>query len=154
MNILIVEDNKSEAHMFSKALEKALVDPVTIHHTATLDDATKQLTRNRGDIDLVFLDLNLPDSPDWRSTYETVAPYADMVPIIVVTGDNDREIAREVLKNGAEDYIVKGGRKRDLETLRETIEFALCRHESTRTLAKTAAQEAQYIHWLTGGYSV
>jgi len=71
-----------------------------------------------------------------------------------MSGNEDREIARELIKNGAEDYIVKGGKKRHTDLLRETIEFAMARHKNVKDLASAAEQKEQCVHWLTGGYSV
>lgn len=152
MNILIVEDSKAEAHILAQTLQRIMDDRPSIRHTATLKEATDAL-RDAKDLDLVFLDLKLSDSPEWRQTYEAVAPFAVKVPIIVMSGNDDRAIAREVIKSGAEDFIVKGGKKRHVDMLRETIDFALCRHHAVRELADTAEREGQCIHWLTGGYS-
>lgn len=153
MNVLIIEDSKVEAQIFAQALKKVIDEPVKIHHTATLNDGVTCLV-DHDDLDLVFLDLKLPDSTEWRDTYDAVAPYATKVPVIVVSGEDNKDIAREVLKNGAEDYIVKGGKKRHIDMLKETIDFALLRHQQVRELAAKAEQEELTIHWLSGGYSV
>ena len=76
------------------------------------------------------------------------------MPIIVVSGNEDGEIARELLRNGFEDYIVKGGKKRNLNVLRETVDFAICRHQATRRLQDSVDQNEQSIRWLSGSYSV
>ena len=154
MNILIIEDSKIEAQIFTEALKRVMDEPLRIHHTMTLADAVARLQAAADEFDLVFLDLKLPDSAEWRHTYDAVAPYARRVPVIVMTGENDHDIAREVMKNGAEDYIVKGGKKRHADMLKETIDFALLRHRQTRDLAARAAQNEQCVHWLTGGYTV
>lgn len=154
MNILIIEDSKTEAHILSQTLKRILDDKPTIRHTATLGEAAAILEEECTSLDLVFLDLKLSDSPDWQDTYDAVAPYANKVPVIVMSANDDFKIKREVIKNGAEDYIVKGGKKRHVDMLRETIEFAVSRHKKVRSLAETAEQDAQCIHWLTGGYTV
>lgn len=154
MNILIIEDNKTEALIFAQTLRRMMEEPVSVRHKGTLADALDALRDDGGDLDLVFLDLKLPDSTEWEQTYDAVAPYAKKVPLIVMSGNEDQDVARTLLKKGAEDYIVKGGKKRNIDVLKETIDYALCRHESVRKLADEAEQDTQCIHWLTGGYSV
>ncbi len=153
MNVLIIEDSKTEIHILSQTLERILEDKPRIRCCGTLADAKRMLHDHHKEFDLVFLDLKLSDSPKWQNTYDAVAPYAEKLPIIVLSGDDNPAIARSVLQRGAEDYIVKGGRKRQVDMFKETIEFALCRHHALRTLADTAEKEEECIRWLTGGYS-
>jgi DNA-binding response OmpR family regulator len=61
----------------------------------------------RGDLDVVLLDLNLPDSHD-LDTLHRLRARDSHVPVIVVTGIEDRRTAVEALANGAQDYLVKG----------------------------------------------
>lgn len=154
LDILIIEDSKAEAQILAQTLERIMDERPVIHHGCSLGEGTRMLDEKQDDLDLVFLDLRLSDSPEWRNTYDAVAPYARKVPVIVLSGDNDREVMREVLKNGAEDYIVKGSRRRHVDALKEAIEFALLRHHQVKKLAEENQQEADCIHWLSGGYSV
>lgn len=154
MKILIIEDSKAEAHILAQTLKRILDTRPSIRHVATLGEAAVVLEEEHASLDLVFLDLKLSDSPEWRDTYEAVAPYAKKVPIIVMSGHDDEAIKREVIIKGAEDYIVKGGKKRHVDMLKETIDFALCRHKAVRDLAEAVEQEAQCVHWLTGGYTL
>ena len=154
MNILIIEDCKAEAHILGQTLERIMDEKPRIYHKTTLSDALHILEEIQDDLDLVFLDLKLTDSPEWRKTYDSIAPYSKKVPIIVMSGDDNKDTMREVLKNGAEDYIVKGSKKRHVDVLKETIDFALCRHQATRALVNEVVRDEQCIHWLSGGYSV
>lgn len=154
MNILIIEDSKAEARILAQTLERILDEKPCIEHKTTLGEAKERLDGLADDLDLIFLDLKLSDSPEWNRTYEVVAPYAKKVPVIVMSANADREIARQVISNGAEDYIVKGSKKRNIDLLRETIDFALCRHRATKKLVDAVEQDEHCIHWLSGGYSV
>jgi DNA-binding response OmpR family regulator len=58
-------------------------------------------------LDVVLLDLNLPDSQDLE-TLHRLREREPNLPIIVVTGIEDRRKAVEALANGAQDYLVKG----------------------------------------------
>lgn len=154
MHVLIIEDSKTEAHIFAQTLKRVIEEPVDVSHSGTLGDALGQLAAGAEKFDLVFLDLRLPDSAEWRHTYDAVAPYARRVPVIVMSGDGDPAVARAVVSAGAEDYIVKGGKKRHVDMLKETIDLALCRHKAVRELADSAEKGEQCIQWLSGGYSV
>jgi len=59
------------------------------------------------DIDLVLLDLNLPDSRGlW--TLEAILAQAPNVPVVVLTGLADEQLAVDAVRHGAQDYLVKG----------------------------------------------
>jgi DNA-binding response OmpR family regulator len=58
-------------------------------------------------IDLIIADLGLPDS-DGIDTFRDVHAVAPKVPAIVVTGMNVEELGLEAVREGAEDYLVKG----------------------------------------------
>jgi len=154
MNILIIEDSKVEAKILAQTLQRIMDEPVSIQHTATLKDALDTLMARQDTIDLVFLDLKLSDSHEWQDTYDSIAPYTRKIPVIVMSANNDRAVALDVMRRGAEDYIVKGGKKRDVDLLKETIEFSLCRHDLLKKLSSRLAEDNQKMHWVTGGYSV
>jgi CheY-like chemotaxis protein len=153
MQILIIEDNPAEAMMFARCLEVAMDVPVKVHVRETLEDGISFIEDNKKQLDIVFLDLGLPDAHGWLDSCNAIRPFAGNIPFIVVTGDDNPEVARELLRQGFEDYIVKGGPKRHIAALRETVEFALCRHESTRRLNQEKEQGAECIRWLGGSYS-
>ena len=58
-------------------------------------------------MDLVLLDLNLPDSPG-LGTFERLHQHAPLVPIIILTGIQDEALAASTIQQGAQDYLVKG----------------------------------------------
>ena len=62
---------------------------------------------DQGNVDVVLLDLGLPDSQGF-STVATMRAAVPQVPIIVLTGPNDLEVAVHAVREGAQDYLVKG----------------------------------------------
>lgn len=154
MNILIIEDSKSEYVFLSGALERSLDEPPTIHHKENLKDALDFLQENKETVDLVFLDLGLPDTAGRSDAFAALKPYANRIPVIISTGDEDPELAAELLQEGAADYIVKGGARRRSDLLKETVYYALSRHHAFRKLNDELAAGKHSIHWLSGGYSV
>jgi two-component system sensor histidine kinase UhpB len=85
-------------------------------------------------IDLVFLDLSLPDSYGLDS-YSGLQSYAQKVPIILLTGLTDTKIAPQALVMGAQDYLIKGDF--DEKLLGRTIRYSLERMRNLRHLQES-----------------
>lgn len=103
INVLLVEDNTADAYLIWKFL--ADESNISLTHVERLDDAINSLKQTH--FDAILLDLTLPDSRN----LETVRGMhvADVkLPIIVLTGLDDEEIAIASLREGAQDYLVKG----------------------------------------------
>lgn len=101
LRILIVEDEEPLATMFSAYLSERMGIETLI--TMTVRDAVRKLSRET--IDGVILDLNLPDSHGVDSAYAIAGETA--VPIVILSGINDRETIEKCLQVGAVDYIIK-----------------------------------------------
>ncbi|MEA2182956.1 MAG: hypothetical protein QOF69_2141 [Solirubrobacteraceae bacterium] len=129
--ILLVEDDPASAKLAIELLGDALT--VNVTHVGTLARAEATLARDGADC--VLLDLSLPDSRDIVSVARLLAIRPETT-IVVMTGRDDDATAREALRLGAQDYVVKSG---DLAaTLVRSVTYAL---ERTRhRLALTAAQ--------------
>ncbi len=106
VNVLLVEDNQDHAVLFQQML--ASPDALSSFRMSGADSLSAALDRlRRGGIDLIMLDLSLPDS-DGIETFIRVAAAAPEVPIIVMSGINDVGLAIETVQLGAQDYLVKG----------------------------------------------
>ena len=103
--ILLVEDNPGDARLLREALKEVANYEFDLEHVERLSQALERL---RGEpFDVVLLDLSLPDSQG----LENLAPVRDAaptVPILVLTGLDDEEVAVRALRVGAQDYLVKG----------------------------------------------
>nr|AAU83023.1 hypothetical protein sensory transduction histidine kinase [uncultured archaeon GZfos26B2] len=87
------------------------------------DRLSDGLTRiHKGGIDAVLLDLGLPDSSG-LDTFEKVHDQAPEVPIVMLTGLDDTELALEGMSKGAQDYLVKG--RADCDLLARTLRYAI-----------------------------
>jgi len=78
------------------------------------------------DFDIILLDLKLPDS-DIESTIEKVLNLTSEIPIVVLTGFDDEEIALSSLKKGFQDYLVKG--ELNANVLKRAILYGIERHK-------------------------
>jgi serine phosphatase RsbU (regulator of sigma subunit) len=134
-NILFVEDDEELA----MALESGFGDDDTsnfmIEAASTLEAAINLLGSGR--IDIVLLDLNLPDSRGLE-TFSKIQRAAPELPIIILSGLADQEVALESVRAGAQDYFVKGSMS--VQVLVRAIRYGLERKQLQRQLADYAYQ--------------
>lgn len=135
IKILLVEDNPADADLLQELL--AEVDEIQwqVVHVERLKDALQCLSNSH--FDVVLLDLSLPDQQGVATVAQTYQAVPDL-PILVLTGLNDRVIALEALREGAQDYLVKG--KIDSDLLVRAIRYAI---ERTHTLKRLRQSEEQ-----------
>jgi CheY-like chemotaxis protein len=132
LSILLVEDNAADAHLTKLNLEEAS-QKVDIFHAETFFDALDYI--NTKEIDLVLLDLSLPDS----SGFKTLTRYMEKaahIPVVVLTGINNEIIGNQAVKAGAQDFLVKG--QFDSKLLGRVIRYSLQRASVILKLEETA----------------
>ncbi|MCW3109512.1 MAG: hybrid sensor histidine kinase/response regulator [Segetibacter sp.] len=103
LQILVIEDNPGDFILVNEYLEEAF-PKATIFHADTLKKGIEFL--EKGNIDVILLDLTLPDGMS-ISSFHTINSKFPQVPVIILTGLGDTQIALESLKVGAQDFIVK-----------------------------------------------
>jgi diguanylate cyclase (GGDEF)-like protein/PAS domain S-box-containing protein len=155
LQILLVEDNPTDALLLRQELEDTRSASFQLTHVERLSHAFEQLSTPV--FDAVLLDLGLPDSQGFQSFHLLHVAYPD-VPIVVLTGLNDEELAVRAVHEGAEDYLVKGEvpsqlltrailyaieRKRTRQQLRKSREFYLSLLEEFPALIWRANTEGQ-----------
>ena len=121
LHLLIVEDSPTAVHLLKIQLERELTRAFFTSEVETLAEAQQQLANHR--IDLVLLDLNLPDSSGLDTFRNLHRKFRD-VPIVVLSGMSDESIALEAVRGGAQDYIVKASFD-ESNHLNRVIQFAL-----------------------------
>jgi len=103
MKVLIVEDNPTQSNLLRISLQRR---GLQVDCATTAEQACACL-RDGSSADVTLLDLSLPDSSGIETFYR-VRSAAPAVPTVVFTGLDDQEVAIEALKNGAQDYLIKG----------------------------------------------
>jgi CheY-like chemotaxis protein len=103
-SLLIVEDNPADVLLIKEQLSEAPQKHYDIAVDETLADAIERLKKN--DIDVVLLDLSLPDSSGLDTVRTLITRYPNVV-IIVLTGLQDEQVALQAVRYGAQDYIEK-----------------------------------------------
>jgi PAS domain S-box-containing protein len=131
IRILHIEDNPGEVVLMRALLAEAGADQFELQSAERLAGGMAQL--DAGGVDLVMLDLGLPDS-NGLSTFTAVHTHAPQVPIIVVSGVDDEAVAIKTVHEGAQDYVVKG--QVDARLLRRTVHYAIERKRAEQALSE------------------
>lgn len=137
--VLLVEDNAGDARLVKEMLAEAKDSSFEVEWVDRLSGGLECLTK--GGIDLVLLDLSLPDSHGFE-TFVKTRSQAGEVPIIVLSGLNDEAVAMEVVKEGAQDYLTKG-RLLDGDFLAFSIRFAIERQQQMLKKLEQNKQELE-----------
>jgi diguanylate cyclase (GGDEF)-like protein len=131
LRLLIVEDDVPSARSLHELLSMCDNPRFDILHVTTAEAACDAV--DGGDIDVVILDLGLPDATDLEALARLEACVHE-IPVIVLTGRGDVALATDALQQGAEDYLLKG--EVDADSLIRSIRYAIERHRSVRDLAR------------------
>ena len=122
VRVLLVEDNLGDARLIYEGLEEALPGQFQLTHVKRLSEALEYLWKETCNV--VLLDLGLPDSHGIDTLVLTRAQ-APNVPIVVLTGFQDESLGAQALKEGSQDYLVKG--QVDSKLLARSLHYAIAR---------------------------
>ena len=103
--VLLVEDNPGDARLIREMLREAESDGLSIEWVSRLSDGLERLAG--GEVDLVLLDLGLPDSRGLDTFFKAYSQAPD-VPFVLLTGLDDETLALTAVRQGAQNYLVKG----------------------------------------------
>ena len=131
LKILLIEDDPGDAHLIRKMLIESKSAYFELEHFDRLSTGLEQLAQM--EIDLILLDLNLPDSQGLDTIVKAHAK-AQIIPVIVLTGLEDENLAIKSISKGAQDYLVKG--QIDSGLLIRAIHYAVERHRLRSKLKK------------------
>lgn len=143
IKLLLIEDNPGDAGLIRELLADVRNNPFDLVLADRLSTGLECLTD--GGVTLVLLDLSLPDSRG-LGTFTKMYTRVPQVPIIVLTGLDDEQLAVQAMQAGAQDYLVKG--QMDGNLLVRAVRYAIERH---RMLAEL--RSLSLIDELTGLYN-
>jgi signal transduction histidine kinase len=148
INVLLIEDNPDDVLL----LQETLSEPGGPRfHIESMDRLTAGLERlaqmdPQEKIDVVLLDLSLPDSRG-IDTFKSIRRQFPNVPVVLLTGLDNEALALEAVQEGAQDYLIKGGSASD--SISRSIRYAIERHrllvetEQERKRSTSLSQELQ-----------
>ncbi|HJT89304.1 MAG TPA: ATP-binding protein [Bryobacteraceae bacterium] len=141
IHVLLVEDNPADARLVRERLAAASGVPFQVECADRLAAGAARLLQ--GGVDVVLLDLGLPDS--WGlPTFQHIHARQPAVPVVVLSGAADEELAVAAVEAGAQDYLVKG--MVDGEILQRALRYAIERKHAEEQIRRLNAElEARVI---------
>lgn len=132
IKVLLVEDNPDDFRLLHLFLSESAPTQFQITHVTRLSEALPRLHQER--FDVVLCDLSLPDSQGFE-TFQWLNAHAPDKPIIVLSGLDDETLAVKAVREGAQDYLVKG--RVDHHILSRAITYAIERHRAEQALEES-----------------
>ncbi|MGV3526431.1 MAG: sensor histidine kinase [Candidatus Sericytochromatia bacterium] len=136
LHVLVIEDNPGDFFLLEELLNTGPERPRSIVHAQSYQEAKQRLLQFSAD--MILLDLSLPDSSG-VDTFRQVFQLAPHIPIVVLSGLADADVALETVILGAQDYLVKG--EFDEKMLYKVMAYSL---ERRRQLEELEHSESKY----------
>lgn len=131
IRLLLVEDSGLQALAIQKELAECEGGRYAVELKASLAEGLDRVVRDG--VDIVLLDLSLPDSQGLE-TFMELSARAPALPVVILTAAADDALATAALRAGAQDYLVKG--QIDSRALSRAIRYAIERKRLEESLWK------------------
>jgi len=148
--ILLVEDNRGDARLIREELKEALGGKFSLVHADCLETCLNLLEQK--EFDVILLDLGLPDSQGFDTLVKVRAKAKIKVekhPIIILTGLDSEDMAIMALREGAQDYLVKG--QIDARILKRAIQYSIERKKNREELHESEEKYRLLIETMQEG---
>ncbi len=132
-DLLLIEDNNTDALLIQSHIEKST--DFNLQIVQQLSQALECL--NSQSFDVILLDLNLPDAFGLEGLIK-LRHHLRKIPIVVLTGVDDKELGIMALQRGAQDYLIKG---LDNSRVMQSVRYAI---ERTLVYDPESSMESQY----------
>jgi len=130
--LLLLEDDKEDVFLLREYLENLKVAKFDIEQYSTIEGLLAALDEDAYDI--ILSDLNVRDSKGLE-TLDRIFEASSALPVIVMTGLDDRETGLRAMSKGAQDYLTKG--KFDPDQLLQSIEYSISRKQTEDNFRKS-----------------
>lgn len=141
-NICIIEDNPGDVLLIEDYLSEQIAMPVFLH-ARSFKDAKQVLSRPDERLDIILLDLTLPDKKG-EELITDILECANNCPVIILTGYSDIEFSFKSLGLGVSDYLLKDDINASL--LYKSIVYSIERKKSLVALSESEARYSQLFH--------
>ena len=131
-SVLLVDDDESDRELVTRLITRG--GDWRVETAPSMSDGLAALRAAPPDVAL--LDLRLPDSVGIDTVRRVVRHHPD-VPVVVLTGLDDEALGLQAVKEGAQDYLVKG--QADRKLIDRSLRYAIERKRAERALARLAA---------------
>jgi len=136
ISILNVEDSNADAMLIKMALRKAFNNQSSLTRVIDIASAVAFLENNK--VDVILLDLNLPDAQGLDSLKQ-LRVVAKNIAIVLLTGCDDEQSALKAIKNGAQDYLVKS--ELTAQNISRTIRYSIDREKHEQEITTLANKD-------------
>ena len=143
IKVLLIEDSPGDARLIQELLAQTTSTSFDLTVSNRLKTGLEHLAA--GEMDVVLLDLSLPDSHG-LDTFARVYEHAPDMPIVVLSGSNDEDLANGAVHRGAQDYLIKG--QIDSGLLARALRYAIERQRLQAELRRLSLTDE-----LTGLYN-
>jgi len=137
-HVLLIEDNQGDADLIRLRLVEAISD-VEVNCVDRLESGLESIARKQPSV--VLLDLNLPDSRG-AETFRRVLSKAPGTPVVILSGQDDQDLASRAVHQGAQDYLVKGDF--DSKQLARAMRYATERQALLTSLDMSRKQQLEF----------
>ena len=140
--VLLVEDNLAEAELLQELLLEAHRERVSLTHVRSVTEATELFKQQQ--VDVILLNLLLPDRQE-LDTLTRIQKYfcqhnkGSCPAIVVIIGDDEEELAVELIRAGAQDCLVK--EQVESEYLIRSLRYAIARQDAFTSIAHQQTRE-------------
>ena len=132
VHLLLIEDNPDDAKLIQEMLKKAAVERFDVVNVNRLSTGLKHITEKQPDV--ILLDLGLPDSQGLDALTK-IYNLGSKIPIVVLTGWDDQSASLAAIKQGAQDYLIKG--KINGSALWRVVNYAIEREKLVQELQES-----------------
>ncbi len=132
LKILLVEDDDFCAAVFEQMMHEMVTVLAFPTILSSLAEAVDQL--NNEYYDLIIIDLGLPDSQGLDTLFK-IKDVSPGIPIIILSGTDNREVILQAMRVGAQDYLIKG--QVDIRDLERSVLYAIERKKAEEELRES-----------------
>ena len=139
IKILLIEDDEADVLILRRTLVQTSLK-FKIKNANNLSNAVELIKSEK--FDILLLDLGLPESQG-PETFDRISKIAENIPIIVLTGLKDLEVGINLVKKGAQDYLVKGDF--DYKLLERAIMYSIERKKIEEALIESEGKYRELV---------
>jgi len=104
---LVIDDDPFSVAVLKHLGEEMPSIQLDVHHVVTLEESLYILSQNQN-IELIILDYRVHSKITGLEILQHIRAKGINVPVIIVTGSGNEDVAVAMMKAGASDYLVKG----------------------------------------------
>jgi DNA-binding response OmpR family regulator len=139
IRLLIIEDDPEDIVFMKENLKDSYISRFNLTIAENLTTAVELLASEK--YDLILLDLGLPESKGLE-TFNRIRNHSGDIPVVILTGCDDKELGIKAIQNGGQDYLVKGNMNNDM--LIRVVRYAIERCRLQSELEKIREKQQQF----------